>query len=94
MPSARKTDPATSHDAAASVQDLNATRLHILRALNRPRTDPEILEAYRNMKTSPLASESGVRSRRSELVTLGYVKDSGLRKTLPSGRQAIVWKRA
>lgn len=91
MPSARKTDPTTSHQAAGSVQNITATQEHILKALVRPGTDLDIVERYSNLKTSPRASESGIRSRRAELVAIGLVKDSGERKRLPSGRNAIVW---
>lgn len=93
MPHARNTDPQTSHEAAASVKDLTETKKHILIALNRPRTDIGLGEAYRNLKFAPRVSESGLRSRRSELVAEGLVKDSGRREKLPSGRHAIIWER-
>jgi len=93
MPRARNTDPQTSHEAAASVKDLTETKKYILKALNRPRTDIGLGEAYRNLKFAPRVSESGLRSRRSELVTDGLVRDSGERVKLESGRKAIVWER-
>lgn len=92
MAYARKTDPTTSHMAAASVQDITATQEYILKALKRPATDVDLVERYNNLKTAPRASESGIRSRRAELVALGLVKDSGLRVVLASGRKAIVWQ--
>lgn len=92
-PRARRTDPKTSHDAAESVRDVTATQEYVLRALRRPRTDPELLEAYRKFKRAPRASESGVRSRRAELVRRGLVRDSGRRIVLESGRAAIVWEK-
>lgn len=92
MPNARRTDPKTSHDAAKSVKGITATKAYILRALKkRARTDVQLLEAYRNYKTAPLASESGIRTRRAELVDMGMIADSGRRAVLPSGRKAIVW---
>lgn len=92
MPNARRTDPKTSHDAAKSVNGITATKAYILRALKKKaRTDVQLLEAYRNYKTAPLASESGIRTRRAELVDMGLVVDTGVRETLPSGRKAIVW---
>jgi hypothetical protein len=94
MPHARKTDPQTSHDAAASVKNLTPTKEFILKALNRPRTDVDLVEAYQNMKFAPRASESGIRSRRAELVAQGLVIDSGARIKLPSGRWATIWRRA
>jgi len=93
MPNARRTDPKTSHDAAKSVKGITLTKGYILRAINkRSRTDVQLLEAYRNYKTAPLASESGIRTRRAELVDMGMIRDSGKRAVLPSGRKAIVWE--
>jgi len=94
MPFARKTDPTTSHEAAAQVDNLTATKQAILKALNHPRTDVDLISAYKNLSGAPVASESGIRSRRAELVTAGLVLDTGLRAKLPSGRNAIVWARA
>ena len=92
-PRARRTDPKTSHDAADGVRDVTATQDYVLRALRRPRTDVELVEAYRNFKRAPRASESGLRTRRSELVRRGLVRDSGRRIVLESGRAAIVWEK-
>lgn len=92
MPFARKQDPATSHVAAATVQDITATKLAVLRALKRSRTDVQILEIYLKDRKAPKASESGIRSRRAELVRDGFVVDSGSRMKLDSGRMAIVWR--
>lgn len=92
MPAARHTDPQTSHDAAESVDNLTATKQAILRVLARPRTDVDLVEAYMNYRNAPRASESGIRSRRAELVAAGLVIDSGQRVKLASGRNAIVWQ--
>jgi len=95
MPWARNTDPQTSHDAADSVRETTATQNGILRVLaHKPQTDVQIIEAYRKIYFLPKASESGIRSRRAELVERGLVKDSGLREKMPSGRFAIVWRTA
>ena len=96
MPRARKTDPATSFEAAASIDEnkLTKTQAFILKCLRRPGTDFALAERYANYKTAPLASPSGLRSRRAELVESGIVVDSGLRERLPSGRNAIVWELA
>ena len=93
MPNARKTDPKTSQDAADSVRDVTLTQEYILKALRRPRNDSQLIEAYRSYKTAPRASESGIRSRRAELVDAGLVDDSGRRIKMPSGRFSIVWER-
>jgi hypothetical protein len=91
MPRARNTDPQTSHDAADSVTHLTETQAYVLRVLRRPRTDPQLIEAYRKLKRAPLASESGIRTRRAELVEKGLVQDTGQRDLTPYGRQSIVW---
>lgn len=91
MAHARKTDPTTSHDAGRSVKDITSTQAFILKALRKPLTDVALVNAYRGYKTAPQASESGIRSRRSELVAQGLVVDTGNRIKLPSGRNAIVW---
>jgi hypothetical protein len=88
---ARRSDPVTSHDAAESVDNITATQNYILRCLRRPRVDVELVNAYRAYKTAPRASESGIRSRRAELVDRGLVIDTGKRVRLDSGRYAIVW---
>lgn len=93
MANARKTDPVTSHEAAESVRTITLTQEFVLRVLRRPRVDVELVKAYQAMKTAPRASESGIRSRRAELVERGLVRDSGRRTRLESGRMAIVWER-
>lgn len=98
MAFARKSDPITSYEAAASVGSITATQSAIFTALsNRPMTDEQLVDAYYSMVdygVAPLASPSGIRSRRAELVQLGYVIDSTKRAKLASGRKAIVWKAA
>jgi len=93
MAKARRTDPATSHEAAESVKEVTETQEFILKALRKPRNDSQLIEAYRAYKTAPRASESGIRSRRAELVDSGRVTDSGDRVKMPSGRWSIVWER-
>lgn len=93
MARARRTDPKTSHDAAESVKDVTLTQSFILKILaKKPRTDVELVELFRKYKTAPNASESGIRSRRAELVRQGLVKDTNMRALLPSNRWAIVWE--
>jgi hypothetical protein len=100
VPSARNTDPATSHEAAASVTDLRRSQNDVLRALEacvdeKGATDTELVSTYVAMAKYKMVrsqSESGIRTRRKELVTLGKVADSGYTETLPSGRKSIIWK--
>jgi len=96
MPYARITDPQTSHEAAASVLNLSATKQAILDLLKFPATDEELVNRYQSlarMGQAPTASPSGIRSRRAELVRLGLVKEVGFAKSA-SGRKATVWSRA
>ena len=99
-PRARATDPETSHEAAASVKDLTLVQSRIMALIGRqgPMHDDALIfrwgqENYRFPDSYPRVSEAGLRSRRSELVKLGRLQDSGLRVTLASGRKSIVWRR-
>lgn len=89
---ARHTDPETSHAAAASVTGIRASQRMILGALQRhgSGTDEDIYEWLRN--EGHKISLSGARTRRSELVRLKLVRDSGERRMLMSRRMAIVWR--
>lgn len=91
MAKARKTDPVTSHEAAEKVRNVSETQKFILRVLVRPRTDAQMIEAYRKYKTAPWAEESGLRSRRHELVVAGKVVVAGETKSR-SGRRTYLWK--
>lgn len=93
MPHARITDPQTSHDAAESVTNVSPLKQVIIELLDKPMTDPELFTQIRYRYSMPV-TESGVRSRRAELVRAGRIKDTGIRKQLLSGRLAIVWGRA
>jgi len=95
MPHARRTDPRTSHEAASSVKNLTDTkRAIVLLVTAEPMTDDTLVHVYQTMarlELAPSASESGIRSRRAELVRDGLLIDSGARQKLSSGRNAIVW---
>ena len=61
-------------------------------------TDALLVQAYQARYRSlipsyPNQSDSGIRTRRKELVERGLIEDSGMRVKMPSGRKAIVWKR-
>lgn len=92
-PRARTTDPATSHAAARSVAHLRHNQAVILSLLNLEgaQTDEELMLLW-NDRIAERISPSGLRTRRSELVDLGYVRDSGERRALESGRMATVWE--
>ena len=87
---ARRSDPETSHEAAASKLRLNESRQAVLECIRRcgPGTDRHIWDAYQSM-TLPRQSPQSVRSRRSELVRMGHVVDRGV--LLIDGKQHTVW---
>lgn len=102
MALARITDPITSHQAASSVKNITATQQAIMKLIQlQPMTDQRLVKFYQaqirmgaDARDFPRASESGIRSRRAELVDQGLIKDSGAREKLESGRSAVVWMQA
>lgn len=101
---ARRSDPPTSHAAARSVGNLTKKQLavHALLRKNGLMTDEQLVRVYReavdknitfNGVLLPEQSDSGIRTRRSELADhdppLVEVVDT---KKLPSGRMAQRWK--
>ena len=78
MPAARATDPETSHEAAdahdeTTVTVSQAAVLHVL-ATYGPLADVELVERYNAVRVRydhPPQTDSGIRSRRADLVKLG-----------------------
>lgn len=96
---ARRTDPDTSHAAAASIENLNARQAAVLACFRHSAacvglTDDDLRRLYDSLLIGPKQTDSSLRTRRSELVRSGLVIDSGRRRQLPTGRTAIVWKAA
>lgn len=93
-PSARWTDPSTSHQAAESIDSdcLRSSQRQVLHALQGigSGSDDDIYNAL--CANGVVMSPSGARTRRNELVAMGHVKDSGDRVRLASGRLSIVWE--
>jgi hypothetical protein len=92
---ARRTDPDTSQAAAAAfaVSQLKQYQYDIYRlfSLFGPTHDEELVRRAR--AHGVLQKESGVRTRRHELVVLGMLRDSGTRAILSdSHRESIVWE--
>lgn len=87
-PTARASDPATSHTAAARASVRAATDralvLRIHQQWTSGLTDFELAEMAGRQQTS-----LGV--RRGELRKLGLIRDSGLKRPAPSGTPATVW---
>jgi hypothetical protein len=97
---ARTSDPDTSHAAAKSVKKMTLVQSRVWAMFGRvsSMTDVAMIDMWgkerrRFPDSYPQVSDSGLRTRRRELVDQGYLKDSGLRQTLPSGRKAILWQR-
>lgn len=91
-PVARMTDPGTSWAAARTVGHIRESQKRILDVLSAygPCTDEQIAEVLSQwgIRISP----SGARTRRSELVDVGLVRDSKDRMRMKSGRWAIKWE--
>ena len=93
---ARRSDPVTSHLAAASLSPARLRRSQewVLRVFDHyPQLHDEALQARYVDLGLPPQSVSGIRTRRCELVDRGYLRDSGQRVRLRSGRLSIVWER-
>lgn len=97
-PRARNTDPDTSHAAAFSVRNVGATHQAILElfkaAGQKGLADMEMIamyDTYRLAKGWPLVSESGLRSRRNELVKIGCIEDTGRKTRLATKRMGKIW---
>jgi hypothetical protein len=92
MPSTRTLDPSTSHEAEKSVSGLAESYRIILGLLREhgPMNDEQLINAWRKY-SHKYASDSGIRSRRSELVATQLVVDTGDRIKMTSGRMSIVW---
>jgi hypothetical protein len=95
-PVARNTDPQTSHDAADSVVDPSNKQYAVWLCLGHcgPCLDEELIADYTEAvrrQALPAQSESGIRSRRHELVELGWAKAVGKRRN-SRGRLATIWQ--
>ena len=97
----RKKDPETSREAALSISEEKLTKTQdavyrCVMALGVTH-DKALVGWYKGASAIdpdryPPAEESSIRSRRSELVTLGKVEWTGEWFIMPSGRRARVWK--
>jgi len=89
---ARSGDPSTSWDAAYSLSSKyireSQERVYDMLYSIGPSIDEDLQSTSLHNGMSP----SSIRTRRSELVDLGLVVNSGEKRTTKSGRQAIVWK--
>jgi hypothetical protein len=79
-PRARRTDPATSHEAAASIKGLTEKQRAVYTVLSDygPMTDEQLAEQYEKLRwpaAFPLQSPSGLRTRRRELADRNLVRE-------------------
>lgn len=91
---ARKSDPVTSHEAAASVKDLPIIKQTILKILRWPMTDEQMIATYNTYVLAgkvPASSDSAMRTRRAQLVREGFVESVGYGVTR-FNRRTIVWR--
>lgn len=93
---ARAEDPYTSHLAAATVADITRSQATILAIYHQlgDLTDGDLIAYYMEMVDAgdyPPLSVSGIRTRRSELVALRRLADTGKRALTLTGRRCIVW---
>ncbi len=91
---ARSTDPATSHEAARSIDEgtMYASQQAVLSALRvqGPMTDPEIAREIQIHGDGQTHSESRLRTARKELVDKDMVHAAGIDRTGP--RRVTIWK--
>jgi hypothetical protein len=98
----RRDDPETSIAAAWSVvEELRPRQSAVLEVMKRwgPHglIDEQLCSAYQTQATMPQyalprQTDSGIRSRRNELVELGLVVATDERRLTAAGRKSIVWK--
>jgi len=87
--------PSLARDAQIVLDyGLNLPQEFILKAINKPRSDEEIIQIYNGFKFAPRLSESGIRSYRAEMVKLGILEDSGEFTMTMYNRKAKIWQRA
>lgn len=92
---ARNSDPQTSWDAAASVDQVREKQTAVLRVLTQhgPLTHEELVSTYYDAQLGlPMQSPSGIRTRCNELVKMGLVEWTGEKRVMTTGRKARVWR--
>lgn len=93
---ARRSDPETSHQAAARMDRAAISVaicdeiVHQLR-INGPMTDEELERRLRATHVGPWITPSGLRTRRCRLVRQGVLVDTGRKGETAYGRLAIRW---
>src|SRR5574337_68439 len=94
---ARRSDPRTSHEAAAGFSEDKLTEIQrdVLDYFRRFKSgSDEDLYEYLVRSKKYLATQSTLRTRRSELVRKGLLRDSGKRLKNAGGHSMIMWELA
>ena len=93
---ARNTDPQTSHDAAASVNEPTLVQTCILMLLrSTPMCDEKLVEQYEmweKIDNFPQVTPQRIRTARADLVKLGQVVATEYKERMRSGRYGIIWR--
>ena len=97
-PKARRSDPQTSHDAAASISPEHITRLKAA-ILGAYKQHGQMIDEQLCRVLSGIATDSGIRGRRAELAAVGLVAPvywgaTILIKPTRAGRMSTVWELA
>jgi predicted HTH transcriptional regulator len=83
----RFTDPPTSSEGPLNQTNVSELQERILSMLERrAMTDEQLCEVLYG------ASQSGIRTRRNELVKAGKVMTTGDTRKTKSGREALIWQ--
>ena len=96
-PKTRSTDPETSREAPKAIK-MTENREAVLRVFRQfgAMTDEEAQRRYESCirlgLPYPEQKDSGLRTRRSELVKMGELRDSGRTRRMSTGGKAIVWE--
>ena len=93
---ARATDPWTSHSAADSIADVTPLQYRLLQCFDveMAMTDEELVQVYaRTWGITWPATDSSIRSRRSELVGMGQLLPTNETRKTKAGHKSIVWTR-
>ena len=99
-PATRTGDPETSHQAARTVKyGPNQKAVFECFQYFGAMHDGQLIERYPawrermlDFRPIPMQTDSGLRSRRADLVKLGYLRDSHKRALLPTKRNATIWE--
>lgn len=94
---ARNSDPSTSHEAAASVVKITEKQQAVLYLFQHagPMHDERLVPIYQAAASTwdniPPQTDSGIRSRRSELVRKGFLVKTGRKTRTKANRRADIY---